>query len=102
MRELVMYWRKGGINVLPYLDDFFFLKNGSHAFLLLCRMVRKNFFDAGMIINEPKCNLDPDLCLQQLSFDVDTDGAKFRVPISRWEALQFKADAILSAKGSII
>jgi hypothetical protein len=25
MRELVMYWRKSGISVLPYLmDDFFF------------------------------------------------------------------------------
>jgi hypothetical protein len=26
MRELVMYWRRGGLIVLPYLEDFFFTK----------------------------------------------------------------------------
>ncbi len=39
--------------------------------MILCRRVRKDFFDAGLIINEPKCNLDPALCLPQLGFDVD-------------------------------
>ena len=27
-RELVMFWRKGGISVLPYLDDFIVSKKG--------------------------------------------------------------------------
>ncbi len=52
-----------------------------------------------LIINEPKCNLDPSLCLRQLSFDVDMGEGKFRVPVDRWEALQSKMDAILSARG---
>jgi hypothetical protein len=77
MRELVIYLRKGGINVLPYLDDFFFSKEGKHACLLLCRRIKKDFFDAGLIINEPKCNLDPALCLRQLGFDVDMGEGKF-------------------------
>ena len=55
MRELVMYWRKGGISVLPYLDDFFVSKKGRHACLLLCRRVKMDFFDAGLIINESRC-----------------------------------------------
>ena len=25
---MVMHWRKGGIKVLPYLDDFVFMKSG--------------------------------------------------------------------------
>ena len=33
MRELMIYWRKGGIIVLPYLDDFFFSKKGKQACL---------------------------------------------------------------------
>ncbi len=61
--------------------------------------VRKEFFDAGLIINEPKCNLVPDLCLRQLGFDVDMGEGKFRVPVDRWEALQSKTDAILAARG---
>ena len=27
-RELAMYWRKGGIKLLPYLDDFMFMAKG--------------------------------------------------------------------------
>jgi len=99
IRELVIYWRKGGINVLPYLDDFFFSKKGRHAYLLLCRRVRKYLFDAGLIIHEPMCNLDPALCLRQLGFDVDMGDGEFRVPVDRWEALQSKTDAILAARG---
>ena len=90
---------EGGINVLPYLDDFFFSKKGRQAFLLLCRRVRKDFSFAGLIINEPKCNLDPALCLRQLGFDVGMGEGKFRVPVDRWEDLKSKTDAILAAQG---
>ncbi len=94
-----MYWRKGGLCVLPYLDDFFFSKKGKHACLLVCRRVRKEFFDAWLIINEPKCPLKPFLCLRQLGFDVDMGEGKSRVPLDRWEAMQSKVDFLLSAKG---
>ena len=85
MRELVIYWRKGGICVLPYLDDLFFSKKGKQPCLLLCQRVRKDFFDVGRIINEPKCNLNQAICLRQLGFDVDMGEEKFRVPVDRWE-----------------
>ena len=62
-------------------------------------MVRKYLFDAGLIINEPKCNMDPALCLRQLDFDFDMGEGKFRVPVDRWEALHSKTDVILSASG---
>ncbi len=88
-----------GISVLPYLDDFFFSKKGKQARLQLCRKVGKDFFDAGLIKNVPKCTLDPALCLRQLGFDVDMGEGKFRVPVDRWEALQSKTDAILAARG---
>ncbi len=65
-------------------------------------MVIQDLFLAGFIINEPKCSLDPALCLQKLGFNVDMGEGKFRVPIDRWEALQSKTDAILSAKGGRI
>jgi hypothetical protein len=68
---------EGGIRVLPYLDNFFFSKKGKHACLQLCRRVREDFFDAELIINEPKCNLDPDLCLRKYGFDVDMGEAIF-------------------------
>jgi hypothetical protein len=82
------------------LGDFFFTKmKGSQVCLRLCREVRQDFYDACLIINVPKCQLDPALCLRQLGFDVDMGKGKFRVPIDRWEALKPKTDAILSARG---
>ncbi len=63
------------------------------------RRVRKDFFDAGLIINEPKCDPDPALCLRQLGFDVDMGEGELRVSVDRWEALQSKTDAILSDRG---
>jgi len=99
MRELVMYWRRGGISVLPYLGYFFFSKKGSQTCLRLYRRVMQDFYDAGLIINVPKCLLDPALCLRQPGFDVDMGEGEFRVPIDRWEALRSKTDAILSARG---
>jgi len=59
------------------LDDFFFSKKGNQACLLLCGRIMKEFFDAGFVINEPKCNMDPALCMRQLGFDVDMDEGKF-------------------------
>ncbi len=47
MRELVMFWKKGGINVLPYLDDFFVSKKGRHDCRLLYRRVKKTFSTRG-------------------------------------------------------
>jgi hypothetical protein len=95
MQELVMYWRKGGINVLLYLDDFFFSKKGKQPYVLLYRRIKKDFFETGLIINEPKCSMDPVLYMRQSGFDVDMGEGEFRVPVDRWEA---KTDAILSAR----
>ena len=61
--------------------------------------MRKEFYSAGLIINVPKYYLTPSLMLRQLGFDVDMAEGKFRVPVDRWEALQFWNDSILSAKG---
>ena len=88
------------LTLLP--DDFFVTKKGRQACLLLYRKVRKEFFDACLIINELKCHMEPALCLRQLGFDVDIGESKFRVPMDRWEALQVKTDRILAARGGRI
>jgi hypothetical protein len=99
MRELVMYWRKSGISVLPYMDDLFFSRKGEQVCLRLFLRVWKDFFSAGISINMPKCCLTPAPVLRQLGFDVDMAEGKFRVPVERWEALQSLIDFILSAIG---
>ena len=43
MRELVMYWRKGGIRLLPYLGDFLFMAKGFWQCARLAGKVEADF-----------------------------------------------------------
>ena len=54
MRELVMYLRKGGISLLPYLDDFLFIAKGFWHCARLAKKFEAEFVRAGLSINVPK------------------------------------------------
>ncbi len=58
-RELVMYWKREGINVLSYLDDFMAMKQGFCACVRLARRLESDFVRAGLRINVPKCHMIP-------------------------------------------
>ena len=78
-RELVMFWRRNIIKVLPYLDDFMLMKHGFCHCARLVRRVERDFIRAGLIINKPKCNTIPAQPRRQLGFDVDFADSVFRV-----------------------
>jgi hypothetical protein len=88
MRELVIYWRKGGIRLLPYLDDFLFMAKGFWQCARLARKVEAGLVRAGLRINVPNCHTLPAQQRRQLGFDVDFADGKFWVPVDRWEALR--------------
>ena len=98
MRELVMFWRRSGIRVLPYLDDFLFLEQGEQACLQMSRRVESDFFAAGLQINKEKCCRTPSQQIRHLGFDVDLAAGKFSVPSDKWEALKASVDALLTAR----
>ncbi len=54
MRELVMFWRMGGIKLLPYLDDFMAMKSGFWPCVRMARRMDRDFVLAGLRINVPK------------------------------------------------
>jgi hypothetical protein len=94
MRELVMYWRKGDIRLLPYLDDFLFMAKC----FWLARKVEADFVRAGLRINVPMCHTLPAQQRRQLGFDVDFADGKFRVPVDRWESLREAAKGLVGAR----
>jgi hypothetical protein len=60
MRELVIYWRRGGIRLLPYyLDDFLFMAKGFWQCVRLAKKVERDFVLTGLRINVPKCHTLP-------------------------------------------
>ena len=59
MRELVMFWRRASISVLPHWDDLMLMKQGFGACVRLARWVEGDFVRAGLRINVPKCRMIP-------------------------------------------
>ena len=102
MRELVMFWRRDGIKLLPYLDDFMFMKSGFWQCVRMARKVEKDFVRAGLRINVPKCHVVPAQRRRRLGFDVNLAKGKFQVPTDRWEALLVSVNVFMSSyKGRV-
>ena len=74
-----MYWRRGGIRLLTYLDDFLFMAKGFWKCVRLARKLEVDIVRAGLRINVPKCHTLPSQLRRQLGFDVDFTDGKFRV-----------------------
>jgi hypothetical protein len=99
MRELVMHWRRRGISVLPYLDDFLFPATGQSTCRRVAAEVEADFYKGGLIINVPKSQRVPTQRLRHLGFDVDLAEGLFRIPEDRWQQLLSTVNSILSARG---
>ena len=96
--ELVIFWRREGISVLPYLDDLMFMKQGLWACVWLARRMEGDFVRAGLRINVPNCRRIPAQQRRQLGFEVDLAADKFQVPSDQWEALKVAAESILATR----
>ena len=99
IRELVMYWRARGINILPYLDDLLVMITGCEACRTLARIVEEEMRLAGLTINWEKSDGTPLQERIHLGFVVNLAEGLFKVPIRRWEALTVSVGLILSSKG---
>jgi hypothetical protein len=51
VREIVMFWRRKGIRLPPYLDDLFFIKQGWSLCAAMTREVECDMFNAGLQIS---------------------------------------------------
>ena len=74
------------------------MKQGCALCAAMAREVESDMFNAGLQINVPKRGTIPQHKRCQLGFDVDLAEGIFTVPLERWEALQSKTDAIMSAR----
>ena len=71
MRELVIFWKRDVIKLLPYLDDFMFMKRGFWQSVHIIRGVERDFVRARLRINPPKCHSATAKHLRHLDFVVD-------------------------------
>ena len=98
MREMVMLWRRESISVLPYLDEFMFMKQDFLACVRLARRVEEDLVRTGMEISVPKCRMISAKQRRLLGFLVYFVAGRFQFPSDRWEALKVSVDSILTAR----
>ena len=84
--------------MLPFLDDFLFMKSGFWQCVRLVRKVERYFVRARLKINAPKCSTVLAQERRQLGFVVYFVEGKFQVPGDRFEALKASVEGILSSR----
>ena len=93
-----MHCRRGGIKVLPYLDDFMSMKSDFGQCVMLARRVERDSVRAWLNIIMPKCCPVFSKQRRQLGFNLNFEAGKFQVPGDWSEELKASIEGISSSR----
>jgi hypothetical protein len=72
MKQLVAYWRKAGIRLIPYIDDFLFICSTATEFSSVQSRILADCARAGFVLSHENCQLQLSHVIKFLGFVVDT------------------------------
>lgn len=84
---MVRHWRRAGVRMLAYLDDWLFLTPKGVVAQRLADRIRTDCAKGGIAINEAKSQLVAVRRLKHLGFIVDFVRGSFEIPEDRWSRL---------------
>jgi hypothetical protein len=87
MKQLANHWRRSGIRLLFYLDDWCFNSQKRDESEALVTLVQKDMSNAGLLINREKSVLKPTQRIRLLGFWIDSVEGSFRIPSERKEKI---------------
>lgn len=94
-RQVVRYWRRQGIRLIHYLDDWLWMAPSRYRAQLLSSRVVHDLTRLGFLLNYPKSTLSPVQSLIHLGFLIDTTTMTFAVPPERQERLMAVASELV-------
>jgi hypothetical protein len=97
MKQLVQLWRKLGIRLIPYIDDFLFICSSASEFAAVQSRVLSDFAKAGFVLSIDKCQLQPSHVIQFLGFVIDSLHGVFHLTALRKAKLQEAVAACLAS-----
>ena len=101
IRQLVQRWRKLGIRVIPYIDDFLFSASSAKEFAAVQAQVLSDFAQAGFVLSKEKCQLQLSHVAKFLGFVVDTLHGKFHLSAVAKNKLAAAISRVLANPSSV-
>jgi hypothetical protein len=83
MKQLANHWRRQGIRLLVYLDDWCFMHQSREEAAALLHKILFEMDAAGLLINKEKSVLIPAQRVKLLGFWIDSVEGSFRIPHER-------------------
>ena len=87
MKQLANHWRRKGVRLLVYLDDWCFMERSPEAASSLVTAITADMEAAGLLINREKSALEPSQRIRLLGFWVNSKEGTFRIPEERKEKI---------------
>lgn len=101
IKQLVQRWRKLGIRLIPYIDDFFFTASSAQEFAYVQAQVLADFAKAGFVLSKEKCQLQMSHVVKFLGFVVDTLHGKFHLSATAKAKLASAISSCLASSPSV-
>jgi hypothetical protein len=79
LKQLVQYWRRLGIRIIPYIDNFLFICSSASEYTAVKTRVLADFAKAGFVLSEEKCQLELSHVVKFLRFVIDTLNGVFHL-----------------------
>ena len=102
MAQLANYWRRRGIRLSFYLDDWLLLHQDPAKAADLMQRVLADMHRAGISVNFEKSVLVPTRRLKHLGFIVDTEKGSFSLPVERRQKILEGLRTVLEAEGGAV
>jgi len=98
VRTLIKYWRRRGIFVIAYLDDFLFMAPTKEKALALQALVQRDFRDLGWIWEDSKSVWEPCQRLEFLGLIIDANLGVLEVPEEKIQKTTRKLRSLVDKK----
>jgi hypothetical protein len=102
IKQLVAHWRRAGIRVIPYINDFLFICGSASEFTAVQTRILADFAKAGFVLSHEKCQLQMSHVIKFLGFDVDTLHGVFHLTAHQKDKLRTAIDKCLQQPHKVL
>lgn len=98
VKQMVNHWRKKGIRVMAYVDDFLVVERTKEDLLRTRKVIEEDLKRLGWIRESSKGVWEPSQKIMFLGLELDSENKEVRIPVEKVEALRSNIAFLLEQK----